>query len=115
MMNDFVTRAVLIGMGVCLRTAGQMLAIDTWEPITDFYRNAAEVRAMPLRTALIDERTPCYVILITSNGKKFLVGGPGSTREFAQFLATLKDGVLYRFPDVFIEFETRAAAQRKKL
>ena len=32
------------------------------------YATAGEVRAMPLRTALVDERSPCYIILIAADG-----------------------------------------------
>ncbi|HEX5176335.1 MAG TPA: hypothetical protein VFV83_04855 [Chthoniobacteraceae bacterium] len=113
-MNRFLARAVIVSVTVCFALRADVVAGGTRDPSLHCYATAGEVRAMPLRTALVDERSPCHVILIASDGTKFRLGGPGNTPQFAQFLGTLKEGVLYHFPNVFVEFEKRAAASRRK-
>jgi hypothetical protein len=112
-MRRLLTRAVAVCGTVWLTLQADVVAGGSRDPSLDCYATAGEVRAMPLRTALVDERAPCYVTLIASDGRKFRLGGPGNTPQFAQFLGTLKEGVLYQFPNVFVEFEKRAAASRR--
>jgi hypothetical protein len=107
------TRSTFFHATVWLFTAASLSHAEAEEQIRGSYRTAAEIKAMPIRTGLVDRRAPCYVVLITANGTKFSVGSPGNTPEFAQFIATLKEGVLYEFPQVYLDFEQRRRSHRQ--
>ncbi|HSI15608.1 MAG TPA: hypothetical protein VK961_26415 [Chthoniobacter sp.] len=71
------------------------------------YDNAAAIETMSHCTARIDERSPCSIRFVTARGRHFYIGSPGSTREVSRFLATLKEGRVYAFPEAFLDFENR--------
>ncbi len=69
------------------------------------YETAEQIKAMPPCKAKVVERGPCYVYLTATDGKGFYLGSPGSKADVERFLAVLKYGQQYRFPDAFLEYE----------
>jgi hypothetical protein len=69
------------------------------------YETAEEIKAMPPCEAKIVRRSPCSVCLRTAGGKGFYLGSPGSKADVGRFLAALKDGQTYDFPDVFLKYQ----------
>lgn len=69
------------------------------------YETAEQIRAMRRCQATADGRTPCSVRLITSDGKRFQIGSPGSTKEVSGFLKALKKGQSYTLPDAFLDYQ----------
>lgn len=69
------------------------------------YETAQQIASMPSCKARVVHRDPCSLYLLTTNGKGFHLGSPGSNPEVSRFLDTLKDGQRYRFPNVFREYQ----------
>ncbi|MGI8604708.1 MAG: hypothetical protein ACR2OZ_17190 [Verrucomicrobiales bacterium] len=69
----------------------------------------AQLQAIPPCQAAVEKTTPCAVFLITRDGKRLHIGGPGATPEVARFVRTLKMGQTFIFPDAFLEFQKRSA------
>src|SRR5688572_10335915 len=65
------------------------------------YETALQIKGMRPCNARVVERGPCYVHLKSANGKGFYLGSPGSEPEVGRFIAVLKLGPMYRFPDAF--------------
>jgi len=75
------------------------------------YETAEEIRAMPPSKATVVQRAPCFVYLRTEERTGFYIGSPGSTADVGYFLAVLKDGQTYSFPNVFLEYEKTRKAE----
>lgn len=71
------------------------------------YDTGAAIEAMRHCTARIDGRSPCAIRFVTGHGRHFYLGSPGSTPEVSRFLATLKEGRVYRLPEAFLDFKNR--------
>ena len=69
------------------------------------YETAEQIKAMSPCNAAVEERQPCYSIFRTADGKKFSIGSPAATREVVQFLGTLKEGQVYQFPGIFLDYQ----------
>ena len=69
------------------------------------YDTAEEIQAMIPCEGVVAQRGPCFVYLSTTGGRGFYVGSPGSNAEVGRFLAVLKDGRAYRFPEAFLEYQ----------
>ena len=69
------------------------------------YETAEQIKAMSPCKATVEERQPCYSIFRTADGKKFSIGSPAATREVVQFLGTLKEGQVYKFPGTFLDYQ----------
>jgi len=65
---------------------------------------AKEIAAMAPCAATIATRSPCWGRFVTTDGKWFDIGDPGSGAEISQFIWSMKEGVTNRFPDVFLSY-----------
>ena len=81
--------------------------------IADSYKTAAQLKAIAPRSGTVETRAPCYVVLVASDGSRFRIGSPGNTPEFARFVGSLKEGVVYTFPAALLEYEQRMATPRR--
>jgi hypothetical protein len=79
-------------------------------PVT-VYDTAEKIRFMHPCTGTVVTRGPCFAYLKTEGGRDFHIGSPGNTAEIARFLETLKEGQSHRFPESFLKFQGREAAQ----
>ena len=73
--------------------------------ITSVYDTADRIKLMPRCEVQVDNRSPCSVGLITAEGKRLTLGGPGATPEIAKFLPTFQSGQTYTLPDAFLEYQ----------
>ena len=69
------------------------------------YVTAKEIAAMAPCTATIASRSPCSSHFVTTDGKWFGIGDPGSGAQISQFIWSLKDGQTNNFPDVFVKYQ----------
>ena len=69
------------------------------------YVTAKEIAAMAPCSATIASRTPCSGHFVTTDGKWFGIGDPGSGAQISQFIWSLKDGQTNNFPDVFVKYQ----------
>lgn len=95
-----------------LANAGEKAADKTKEgaqesskAATPIYETAEQIKAMPPCKATVEHTFPCYSLLRTADGKKFCIGSPGAKLEVLHFLDALKDGQIYKFPDVFLDYQ----------
>jgi hypothetical protein len=68
------------------------------------YVTREEIAAMPPCTATIASRTPCSSYFLTTDGKWFGIGDPGSGPLISHFIWAAKEGKNYQFPDAFQKF-----------
>lgn len=85
--------------------AGHKNAPPPSEAPPPVYDTAEEIQAMPLCKAVVVERGPCYVRLITVDGGEILIGSPAAGEDIVQFLYVLKDNRTYKFPETFQKYE----------
>jgi hypothetical protein len=69
------------------------------------YVTDKEITRMASRTGTLASSSPCSAYFRTADGKWFGIGDPGSGAEVSQYLATLKRGNAYRFPDSFLAYK----------
>ena len=62
-----------------------------------------QLAAMPRCRATVLEKWPCFAVLRTTDGVRFMVGAPDATPEVLSFVGTLQEGRTYMFPDAFEE------------
>jgi len=72
------------------------------------FETAAQIKAMPPCKARVEEHAPCYSVFRAADGKKFSIGSPSATQDVVQFLQTLKNGQIYKFPGVFLDYQKTA-------
>lgn len=68
------------------------------------YETEAQIKAMPVCRATVEEQYPCYSVFTTAERAKFFIGSPAAPHEVIHFLKTLKQGQPYDFPAVFLEY-----------
>jgi hypothetical protein len=67
----------------------------------------------PCQAAMVMDRT-CSVVLQTSDGTVFKIGGPGASGEVHYFIQNLDEGETYNFPGAFLESRERFAKEKAK-
>jgi hypothetical protein len=80
-----------------------------------YYVTAKSIAEMPPSSAVLASRSPCSSRFVTTEGRWFGIGDPGSGAEVSQFIWSLKAGQTNRFPEVFLNYQaapryTNAAA-----
>lgn len=73
--------------------------------LSPVYETVEEIQAMIPCEGVVAQRGPCFVYLSTTGGRGFYVGSPGSNAEVGNFLAVLKDGRAYKFPETFLKYQ----------
>ena len=63
------------------------------------------IRSMAPVTATVTHRHIDRAFLKTTDGQKISLGGFGTSPEIINFIASLKENVSYRFPEVFLDHE----------
>lgn len=71
-----------------------------------YYVTAKEIEGMAPCTATIASRSPCSSVFVTTDGKWFGIGDPGSGAEISHFIWLLKDGETNQFPKAFLDYRT---------
>ncbi len=109
--TDELTRLAFLGsLAAAMLLGGCATQQDTPQVGTappSVYETAEQIKAMPPCKVTVLERGPCYVFLKAMDGKGFYLGSPASKAEVERFLAVLKDGQQYDFPDTFVEYQER--------
>ena len=70
------------------------------------YVTTQQIAAMPPCNATIAARSPCSSHFVTTDGKWFGIGDPGSGAQISQFIWSMKEGQTNKFPDVFLNYQT---------
>jgi hypothetical protein len=71
------------------------------------YVTSAEIAAMAPRTAMFVKRLSEFSgSFTTADGKSFVLGDAAGEQWVWHFLATLKEGQAYKFPEAFLNYQT---------
>lgn len=104
------TRRALFALG-CVLTTHMLHAGErspSKEPIeipNCLFIPGCYIRSMTPVTATVTHRHVDRAFLKTTDGQKISLGGFGSSPEIIKFIASLKENVSYRFPEVFLDHE----------
>lgn len=69
------------------------------------YDTGERIRTMPRCKGVVAEKFPCCALMTAPDGTNFWIGSPAGSSEVAGFVATLRKGRSYAFPDAFLKYQ----------
>ncbi|MEQ1850467.1 MAG: hypothetical protein ABMA01_02630 [Chthoniobacteraceae bacterium] len=68
------------------------------------YDTGERIERMPRCKGVVAEKFPCCALMTAPDGTNFWIGSPAGSSEVVSFVATLKEGRSYAFPDAFLAY-----------